>query len=127
MVTVNARLNGSESRSLTTLLTATSLLLGVTELVAPAAIARLSGVVPTPGVRTVIRALGGREVAHGLAMLSSPRLVWTRTAGDVLDVAVLAAGHRTHSSSRQRGLAVAGLLSVVGGLDVVATRRRGAA
>jgi hypothetical protein len=112
-----------ESPTLARALIVASLGLGATELLAPTVISNISGVMPTRHGRTVIRALGVRELAHGIAVLSSPALVWTRVAGDVLDVALLAAGHRSQSANVMRGFIAAGLLSGIAGLDVIATRR----
>ncbi|MDT7733372.1 MAG: hypothetical protein QOE12_546 [Mycobacterium sp.] len=121
-------ITGTHSRSvekptLARVLAAASLGLGATELLAPTLVSNVSGVAPTRGVRNVIRALGVRELAHGFALSASPASAWTRVAGDVLDVALLAVGHRTHSANDKRGLVAAGLLTGIAGLDVIASRR----
>ena len=64
-----------------------------------------------------------RELAHGFALSASPASAWTRVAGDVLDVAMLAVGHRTHPTNEKRGLVAAGLLTGIAGIDVIASRR----
>jgi hypothetical protein len=115
--------HSAESPTLAKVLTAASLSLGATELLAPTLVSNVSGVVPTRRVRNVIRALGARELAHGLALSASPASAWTRVAGDVLDIALLAVGHRTQSTNEKRGLVAAGLLTGIAGLDVLATRR----
>ncbi|BBY24107.1 malate dehydrogenase [Mycobacterium stomatepiae] len=67
--------------------------LGVSEILAPGRVAALAGVDDNRLTRRVIRALGVRECGHGAALLGGPNgLVWTRVAGDVMDVALLAAG-----------------------------------
>jgi hypothetical protein len=109
--------------TLATLLAVTSVGLGATELLAPTLALRAGGVVPTRRGRNVVRALGARELAHGFAVHSSPALVWTRVIGDVLDVALLAVGHRAHSADAKRGFIAASLLTVIAGLDAIATRR----
>jgi len=113
----------AESPTLAKVLAAASLGLGATELLAPTVVSHVSGVAPTRGVRNVIRALGVRELAHGFALSASPKSAWTRVAGDALDIALLAAGHRTHSTSEKRGLVAAGLLTGIAGLDAIAARR----
>jgi hypothetical protein len=123
MSTSGAHGRSVHSLALAKALTAASLGLGATELLAPTVISNISGVVPTRRGRTVIRALGVRELAHGFAVLGSPALVWTRVAGDILDVALLAAGHRSQSANVKRGVIAAGLLLGIAGLDIVATRR----
>jgi uncharacterized membrane protein len=104
---------------------AASLGLGLSELLAPGGIAALAGVDETPRSRAVIRALGLRECGHAAAiLLGSEKLVWTRVAGDVLDVAVLAAGvARRGPGRRRRGIIAAAALSVIGGVDVYAALR----
>jgi hypothetical protein len=97
--------------------------LGATELLAPTLVSNVSGVAPTRGVRNVIRALGVRELAHGVALSASPASAWTRVAGDALDIALLAVGHRAHSTNEKRGFVAAGLLTGIAGLDVIASRR----
>ena len=62
--------------------------LGATEIFAPGLVARISGAPDSKRSRTVIRTYGGREIAQGIAILSSmPRpagWMWGRVAGDVL-------------------------------------------
>src|ERR1700712_2818113 len=102
-----------------------SLGLGLSEVLAPRGIAALAGVDETPRSRAIIRALGVRECGHGAALLlGSEKLVWTRVAGDVLDIAVLAAGvARRGPGRRRRGIIAAATLSVIGGADLYAALR----
>lgn len=81
---------GAQTSTLTQTLAAVSFGLGAAELLAPTFVSTIGGVAPTPRVRTVIRALGLRELGHGIALINSPTLAWTRVAGDALDVAALA-------------------------------------
>lgn len=113
----------SQLPALAKVLATTSVGLGVTELLAPAFIANFSGVAPTPRGQAIIRALGARELAHGFAVGTWPALAWTRMAGDILDIALLAVGHRKHPANTKRGLIAAALLTAIAGLDVAATRR----
>ena len=94
-------------------------------ILAAGGIAALAGVDETERTRAVIRALGVRECGHAAAiLLGSEKLVWTRVAGDVLDVAVLAAGvARRGPGRRRRGIIAAAALSVIGGADVYAALR----
>lgn len=102
-----------------------SLGLGLSEILAPGKIAALAGVDETVRSRTVIRALGMRECGHGAALLAGPdQLVWTRVAGDVLDVACLAAGvMRRGPGRRRRGIITAAALTAIGGADLYAALR----
>jgi uncharacterized membrane protein len=91
--------------------------LGATELVAPGLIARISGAPDSERSHTVIRAYGAREIAQGIAILSSmPRpagWVWGRVAGDVLDMGSVAVGMISKDGDMPRGLmAIASLLAV---------------
>lgn len=108
-------------RSLSRSLGVASFGLGVTELLAPKGVLRLSGVPATARSVRTVRALGLRECGHGAAiLLGSPKLVWTRVAGDVLDVGALLKGLSWPGARRKRGLATAGALAVVGAADVYA-------
>ncbi|MCK8643578.1 hypothetical protein [Mycobacterium colombiense] len=71
--------------------------------------------------RRVIRALGVRECGHGVALLGGPaKLVWTRVAGDVLDMALLIA---RGPGRRRQGAISATLLSGIAGLDLYTALR----
>ncbi|WP_433782656.1 SRPBCC family protein [Actinomycetospora sp. CA-101289] len=109
-----------------------SLALGSAELAAPGAVARLAGIRENgPAVRTVTAMYGARELAHGAGILSGRRTavwVWSRVAGDVLDLATVVAGaRRTGASPVRLGTALAALAGVTVA-DVVTARglsRRG--
>lgn len=108
-----------------------SLGLGLSEIVAPGKVAALTGVDDTRLTRRVIRALGVRECAHGAALLGGPaRLLWTRVAGDVLDLALLAVGVARRERGHRRRGAIAGVaLTGIGALDLytaLRTTRNGA-
>jgi hypothetical protein len=102
-----------------------SLGLGLTEILAPAKVAALAGVDDTRRSRRVIRALGARECGHGAALLGGPnKMVWTRVAGDVLDVALLVAGVvKRGPGRRRRGTIAAVALSGIGAVDLYAALR----
>jgi hypothetical protein len=90
-----------------------SIALGVAELVAPRAICRAAGL---KDLEPVIRGYGAREIATGVAILGShdpePRM-WSRVAGDLADIATVAAGVRQDNGSKGRNvLAVATLAAV---------------
>jgi uncharacterized membrane protein len=68
--------------------------LGVAEVAAPGSLARLIGIQDDTRSRAVLRAYGAREITTGIGILSSdphPGWLWARVAGDVLDLATLAA------------------------------------
>nr|WP_231117665.1 malate dehydrogenase [Mycobacterium intracellulare] len=102
-----------------------SFALGMGELVAPSRVAAIAGVEDTARSRRVIRALGVRECGHGAALLVGPdKLVWTRVAGDVLDMALLIAGVAARGPGRRhRGIVCAAALSGIAGLDLYTAMR----
>jgi len=88
-----------------------SLGLGAAELLFGRRVNRRLGLGQSPGL---VRAFGAREVASGTAILAFPDMavpVWTRVAGDVLDLAVLIGALR---SGRQREAALLALVAVAG-------------
>ncbi|MCW2879036.1 MAG: putative rane protein [Sphaerisporangium sp.] len=69
-----------------------SLGLGIVQLAAPGAVSRLSGVDDSAWARTGVRLVGVRELMHAAVLLGSRRpapWVWTRVAGDAMDLTVL--------------------------------------
>lgn len=87
-----------------------SLGLGVAALIAPRRFARLAGVAGAAAPEA-IAAFGARELAAGAALLSPVKFgpfMWARVAGDVMDLAGLAAAGRKPGASH-RLLAVAGV------------------
>jgi hypothetical protein len=110
-----------------------SLALGSAQLAAPGAVARLAGVQGDgPAVRTVTSLVGTRELAQGAGILSgrgTAGWVWSRVAGDVVDIATLAVGASRKGAAPMRlGLGLAALAGVTVA-DVVTARglSRGAA
>lgn len=94
--------------------------LGLMELVAPRRLARMIGT--PPGHDGLIRAMGIREVASGVSILTQrdPRTgVWLRVAGDALDLVLLGAAFMSGRS--QRGRLAAATVSVAGAMlmDIV--------
>jgi hypothetical protein len=92
-----------------------SLGLGAAELLAPQAMAHWLGM--RHGA-PILKAYGAREVAAGAAMLASRNkapFVWSRVAGDVLDIATLVSVAIERPSKRQR---VALALAAVAGVTV---------
>ncbi|MEB4207503.1 malate dehydrogenase [Mycobacterium sp. 94-17] len=117
--------NDDTTATLVKALSGASFGLGVSEVVAPGKVAAVAGVDDTRRSRRVIRALGVRECGHGAALLGGPAsLVWTRVAGDVLDMALLVAGVVARGPGRRRrGIVSAALLSGIAGLDLYTALR----
>jgi len=97
--------------------------LGVAELIAPDRMARLIGVKPTSTSRTLLRAFGARELAAGIGILSNDRptgWVWSRVAGDVMDLSMLGTAMAKDDTDRTRLNAAAAAVIGVTALDIVA-------
>jgi hypothetical protein len=79
-----------------------SLGLGLAELLAPRKVARLIGV--SEEHERLLQALGLREIASGLGILQGnpAHFLWSRVAGDAMDLALLAAARRSERSDGHR-------------------------
>ena len=96
--------------------------LGLAEIVAPRQLADLIGVDNKPGV---FRLMGLREIGHGVGILSQDQpagAVWSRVAGDILDLALLST--RLDSDNPERLKTLAATMSVLGvtALDLYTAR-----
>jgi uncharacterized membrane protein len=100
--------------------------LGLAELTAPDALARLIGLRDDSNTRSLLRAYGAREIGNGIAILmqpDNPAWLWSRVGGDLLDLASLASAARQDGVDSQRvGAATAAVLGVAA-LDVVCARQ----
>lgn len=87
-----------------------SIALGVAELAFPGAIGRALGLENRQGL---LRAYGVREITAGIGALQPNPMpaMWSRVAGDVLDLATLAQGHDADDEDKRRK-ANAALLAV---------------
>ena len=98
--------------------------LGLAEVLTPRAIARISGVRGNTGF---IRLMGLREIAHGIAIFAQGKrpatAVWSRVAGDALDLAALGAAFASRDSKKGRvAFATANVLAVTA-LDVICAQQ----
>lgn len=76
--------------------------LGFAELFAPSQVARLAGL---PENRTLLRLFGVREILEGAAVLTQSRQapgMWSRVAGDFLDLAVFGASFASPRADKKR-------------------------
>lgn len=92
--------------------------LGVAELVAPGSVARFIGVADRNDTRNVLRTYGAREIAAGIGILAQQRpatWLWSRVAGDLLDLATLAKADKFDGS---RSAAAAAAVLGVTALDI---------
>jgi uncharacterized membrane protein len=95
--------------------------LGLAEVLAPQSVARLTGIENDESNRRLLRGMGLREITSGLGILSQRKTagwVWSRVAGDALDLALL--GSALRSENAQKGRVVAATAAVLGvtALDV---------
>jgi len=81
----------------------TSLGLGAAALLRTDTVARLTGTDNSSTAPAVIRAVGARELLHAVALLvGPPGMVWTRVAGDAMDLPVLERARRSRTGRRRR-------------------------
>lgn len=96
--------------------------LGIAELVAGKKIARRAGLGDDKAL--VAQAYGAREIISGVLCFAMPAVgIWTRVAGDALDVATLVPAFKPNNEYRYGALTA---LMMVGGaawLDLIATRQ----
>jgi uncharacterized membrane protein len=89
--------------------------LGVAQLLVPRTMSRAIGV---EGNANTIRAIGAREIASGVGILSNQRRpstwLWTRVAGDAMDLAMLGNAARTRDDTAHRRRIAFATAAVVG-------------
>lgn len=119
--------------SLERALAGASLAVGVGELVMPKLLDKMVGVRPTSQTVAFTRACGAREVAEGAAIIAAPRPaygLWSRVAGDAMDLGVLGRSLADKENRRGRLAAATAVVAGMAALDVFAglrangTRRR---
>lgn len=89
--------------------------LGLAQVTAPRGVARFIGVDDSDRNCNLMRAVGARELASGVGLLSQPRQpgwAWTRVAGDVMDLALLSSA--LTSDDNQRGRTSGATAAVLG-------------
>ncbi|WP_051340900.1 SRPBCC family protein [Azospirillum halopraeferens] len=107
-----------------------SLGLGLAQVAAPEAMTRLVGAGGGRREAQTMRAVGLREIATGIGILTQDRpagWMWTRVGGDVMDLAILAGASSSRGARPERlamaGAAVLGVLA----LDWLSARQESAA
>jgi uncharacterized membrane protein len=99
-----------------------SLGLGLAQLTLTGEVARLLGLGNTARNRAALRLVGAREVVSGVALLArsdSAGPVWSRLAGDVVDLGLVGAALRGRPASRARLLLTGGAIAGVAVLDAL--------
>jgi hypothetical protein len=100
-----------------------SIALGAAEVLGPKRLNRALGVDSRGGLT---RAYGLREIGAGLGLLAAKNKrpwLWSRVAGDALDLATLNAAAKKSGRKGRVGAAAASVLAVTA-LDLLAARRR---
>ena len=97
--------------------------LGLAQIAAPRGMARLIGVRDDRRSATIMRTIGMREIASGIGILSQhrrrPGWVWSRVAGDVMDLALLGNALNGRTTERNRTVAATATVLGVTALDVI--------
>lgn len=92
--------------------------LGLAQIAAPHALAKLIGIEPKP---ILFRLLGAREITSGVGILAGgykpAGAMWSRVAGDAMDLALLGAAFRSPDSKKGRVAAATAAVLVVTALD----------
>jgi uncharacterized membrane protein len=117
---------GTGGESLADFLGYFSLGLGLAEVLAPEVMSKVCGIADAEGNRTTMRLLGLREISHGVAILSRQqpeKAVWSRVAGDALDLALLGKALANPENSRGRTLFATANVLAVTALDVMCARQ----
>src|SRR4051794_6804335 len=95
--------------------------LGLTELIAPGAITRFLGM---QGKEGLVKAYGMREIGAGVMCLSTekPLGLWSRVAGDGLDMATLLPGLRSDNPKRDNVAVALATVAAITLLDIAAAQ-----
>jgi uncharacterized membrane protein len=96
--------------------------LGLAEVAAPRAVARRIGIREDDSTNSVMRAMGSREIANGVAILAQPdraRWLWSRVGGDVVDLSALGTAFSQEDADRRRLTAATMAVLGVTALDVL--------
>jgi uncharacterized membrane protein len=102
--------------------------LGVAQIAAPGGVARMIGLGDDQKSRQMMHAVGLREIASGIGILSQSRpagWLWARAGGDVMDLALLGGAFASEETRKDRlAMAMAAVLGVAA-MDVACARRLG--
>ena len=117
---------GTGGESLADFLGVFSIGLGLAQVLAPETMSKICGIDDAEGNKPVMRALGMREISHGVAVLSKQqpeKAMWSRVAGDALDLALLGKVMANPDNHRGRALFATANVLAVTALDVMAARQ----
>lgn len=97
--------------------------LGAAELAVPG---RVSDLVGTRNNDPLVRSIGAREVATGIAILKQPyssKFLWGRVGGDLVNLALIGTAAKARGSRKRRLIAAAAAVGGVAALDVLCSAR----
>jgi uncharacterized membrane protein len=117
---------GTGGESLADFLGVFSIGLGLAQVLAPETMSKICGIEDAEGNSSVMRALGAREISHGIAILSKQqpeKAVWSRVAGDALDLALLGKAMANPDNHRGRTLFATANVLAVTALDVMCAKQ----
>jgi uncharacterized membrane protein len=118
---------GTGGESLADFLGLFSIGLGLSQALMPGVISRVVGIDhDDERNRTVMRLMGLREISHGLAVLANQqpeKAVWSRVAGDALDLALLGGALANPDNKRGRTLFATANVLAVTALDVMCAKQ----
>jgi uncharacterized membrane protein len=100
--------------------------LGVAQILSPGGVARLIGVDDNTTNRSLMRAIGVREIATGVGILMRSRpagWVRARVGGDMMDLTLLGAAMRSDDTQKTRVAAATAAVLGVTALDVICSGR----
>lgn len=118
---------GTGGESLADFLGLFSLGLGLAQVTLPGVMSRVIGIDHEDDRnRTVMRVMGLREISHGIAILSNQqpeKSVWSRVAGDALDLALLGKALSNPENARGRTLFATANVLAVAALDYMCAKQ----
>ena len=118
---------GTGGEALANFLGLFSIGLGLAQVTMPGVISRICGIDhEDERNRMVMRLMGAREISHGLAVLSNQqpeKAMWSRVAGDALDLALLAKAFANPDNNRGATLFATANVLAVTALDVMCARQ----
>lgn len=100
--------------------------LGLPQVIVPGRVNRLIGVQDTPRNRSIMRAIGVRELGGAAGILERPRpagFLFARVVGDAIDLLLLGAALRARGNARHRVAATTAAVAGVAVLDVIASAK----
>jgi uncharacterized membrane protein len=100
--------------------------LGLAQVLAPHGIAHAIGIDDDDDNRKTMRALGLREIATGVGLLTQPRpttFAWGRVTGDAMDLALLGRAFRSGRNDNRRLAVATAAVAGVMVLDIIASQR----